>query len=382
VPFALANETPTGLVNVEGCRIYKYEHYLRAPFMQDPGMFYWFDVTAVSVDAGLPPMWRWQEANRSPVFLCHAPAAEKTESTPWRSIVWPTFPETYSDLAFTVTSHGPSEPNIIRLVADDWKCERKTPVTAAVWWGSYIGYRYEAFQPQLSAPPVKPDYFLLRIWDDVPASADVPFSHPNNIIWEYKAHDYDEVLVGYDKHPEGQAGPREPVFRYSVRLPKPAWFWQEDVNNIYWFSVVAVYDRSNPSYDWGWTNHMYNFNDDAVAGYLDISGVVPIWRWEELYDQTGKSEDMSFILFTWPWPPCWGYLTQCHGDADGDGWVKGSDFLALKNSWYKCYPDPLYDPCADFDRNGCVKGSDFLILKKYWYTSPPPDCPRGGKWPP
>ena len=48
---------------------------------------------------------------------------------------------------------------------------------------------------------------------------------------------------------------------------------------------------------------------------------------------------------------------------DNDGEVKGSDFLALKGSWYKCYGDDGYDPCADFDRDGCVKGSDFLILK-------------------
>jgi hypothetical protein len=51
-------------------------------------------------------------------------------------------------------------------------------------------------------------------------------------------------------------------------------------------------------------------------------------------------------------PGCWGYLTQCHADCDNTGDVKGSDFLAFKNSWYKVYPDAEYDPCADFDRNG------------------------------
>jgi hypothetical protein len=273
--------------------------------------------------------------------------------------------------------------NIRRLVADDWPCDQNTPVTALVWWGSYIGYRYEACRPTIIAPPVRPDYFLLQIWNDVPAGVDLTYSHPNNVIWKYRAYDYDEVLVGYDKHPLGSTGPlREPVFRYSVRLPKDAWFRQRHVKDIYWLSVTAVYKYgTDPLYDWGWTNHRYVASDDAVAGYVTPSDP-PLWKWEELFDQTGVSEDMSFILFTWPWPPCWGYLTQCHGDADGDGWVKGSDFLALKNSWYKCYPDPLYDPCADFDRNGCVKGSDFLILKTHWYTSPPPDCPRGAKWPP
>jgi len=80
-------------------------------------------------------------------------------------------------------------------------------------------------------------------------------------------------------------------------------------------------------------------------------------------------------------PACWDQ-TQCYGDSDNDGQVKGSDFLALKASWYKCHPDPDYDPCADFDRDGCVKGSDFLILKSNWYQTVSDDCTPGGTWPP
>ncbi|MHC4088351.1 MAG: LamG domain-containing protein, partial [Planctomycetota bacterium] len=222
---------------------------------------------------------------------------------------------------------------IDRMVADDWRCDLETPVTAAVWWGSYIGYEYYACQEEQLPDPVKPDYFLLTIWTDVPAGADpdpdVPFSHPGKKKWEYTAYDYDEVLVGYDKYPHGIRN--EPVFRYSVRLPEHAWFLQEDVNNIYWFSVVAVYKAgTDPQYDWGWTNHPHAFNDDAVAGYFDP--IVDEWTWEELYDQTERSEDMSFILFTRPectfyghpdyleWlsvgkPDCWCCPRQCHGNA-------------------------------------------------------------------
>jgi len=77
-------------------------------------------------------------------------------------------------------------------------------------------------------------------------------------------------------------------------------------------------------------------------------------------------------------PACWNWPAQCHGDTDNDGEVKGSDFLALKNSWYKCVPDPDYNPCADFDRDGCVKGSDFLILKNNWYQTVEANCPPEG----
>ncbi|MHC4621106.1 MAG: DUF7901 domain-containing protein, partial [Planctomycetota bacterium] len=306
------------------------------------------------------------------------------EGGPWQELTYPVVPlqalqEDRIDLAFAITT-GDEDVNTIRLVADDWRCKDKRPVTEAVWWGSYIGYRYQPCQDWLMMPPVKPDCFLLQIWDDVPAGVDLPFSHPNNIIWEYKAYDYDELMVGYDKHPELEPPLRtEPVFRYSVQLPKTAWFRQKDVNDIYWFSVVAVYESRVPNYNWGWTNHEYGFNDSAVERFRGLPGG---WFWDELFDQTGARQDMSFILFTLPWPECWAYLTQCHGDSDNTGWVKGSDFLALKNSWYKCYSDLLYDPCADFDRNGCVKGSDFLILKNNWYQNPPANCVQGGKWPP
>ncbi|MHC4619638.1 MAG: right-handed parallel beta-helix repeat-containing protein, partial [Planctomycetota bacterium] len=47
-------------------------------------------------------------------------------------------------------------------------------------------------------------------------------------------------------------------------------------------------------------------------------------------------------------PDCWSLTcpTQCHGDSDCDANVKGSDFLALSNSWYACYGEPNYNPCA------------------------------------
>jgi hypothetical protein len=505
---------------------------------------------------------------------------------------------------------------IDRLVADDWKCKGKTPVTDIVWWGSYIGYEYKPCHGEFMPLPVKPDYFLLNIWTDVPANADltVPFSHPNETIWEYKAYDYDEVLVGYDKHPEGiniaicgapfdpswnndvqakllatgqfnsvdiitvntitptlaqlqaynavlvysdaiyadanalgnvmadyvdagggvvcamfeigygtgplphptaqmkgrwdrqgyyviprtqQYGPpqatlgtvyvpthpimqgvstfdggttsarptpttiippgatlvadwsdrsplvvtktiggvpradlglyppssdsrsdfwvsstdgallmanalswvasnlpttlgREPVFRYSVRLPKDDWFLQKDVNDIYWLSVVAVYKGpvSAVTYPWGWTNHPHAFNDDAVAGYLDPA--VGVWSWNELFDQNGDTEDMSFILFTEPgcfpcahqdyfeWlavgkPDCWCYPRQCHGDATGEPpeggakagyWYVGlGDLNVLISAWKILEPAVFPTPsgpgiatipggiCADFSHS-------------------------------
>jgi hypothetical protein len=327
------------------------------------------------------------------------------------------------DQAFEIGT-TPEEPQIQRLVADDWPCNGQTPIVAAVWWGSYMGYGYEACQypPGSFMPlPVKPDYFLLTIWDDI--AADDPnnqytYSHPNDIIWQYRAHKYDEVLVGYDKYDiYGQeVSPNEPVFRYSVRLPESEWFHQEDVNGVYWFSVVAVYDVNRPNYSWGWTNHEHVYNDDAVGGWYDMySGE---WLWDELWSwQANESIDMSFILFTepgcfpschddyWIWmsvgkPYCWCNPRQCYGDAawdtggstkTGQYWVGASDLAILLNAWEVC--EPPFGPgvstipqgiCADFahDVGGSTKtgqyrvgASDLAILLTNWDVCEPPFGP-------
>ena len=96
-------------------------------------------------------------------------------------------------------------------------------------------------------------------------------------------------------------------------------------------------------------------NDDLVAGVAE--------------------GEMDPVIKTYP--ACWDELTQCYGDSDNSGDVEDSDFLALKDSWYKCYGDLDYNPCADFDRDGCVKGFDFLTLKSNWYKNVPANCTPG-----
>jgi len=260
------------------------------------------------------------------------------------------------------------KPNISRMVADDWICTRRTPVTAVVWWGSYIGYNYQACQtgPQPN-PPVKPDYFLISIWTDVAAGDpcnEYPYSHPGRKIWEFATGMYDEVMVGFDKHPEQMPPLRsEPVFRYSVRLPQEMWFKQPSYRSVYWLSIVAVYMPGNdPPYPWGWTNHEHVFGDDAVAGRLDTSGSEPKWVWDELYDQTGASEDMSFILYTDP-----NECSNC-ADYDADSIVNFADFADFADEWKWNGPAGGYSN-SDLDCNGAVDIYDLDIFADLWLTS-------------
>ena len=395
--------------------VYKYSFYPTQPFPQegspDNPIIYWLDVQARPLTQNPEARFGWKTRdiddghfNDDAVWVADV---ETYNGTDWRELIYPTehpLAGQSIDLAFELTSNVVTTELVIhRLVADDWKCKKETPVTDAVWWGSYIGYQYKPCHGQSMPLPVKPDYFLLTIWGDVPAghSTQAPFSHPKgpDPLWKYKAYDYDEVLVGYDKHPHATPGTtraREPVFRYSVRIPKENWFMQEDVNNIYWFSVVAVYEAgTDPLYDWGWTNHPHVFNDDAVAGYLDTA--VGMWTWEELFDQLENSQDMSFMLFTepecliggnagpleysdwvaWGKPDCWCYTKQCRGDINGKPFlgkpVTGADLIIFKAAFNKTDADLALVPngiCADLNHTTFlgkrVTGADLIIFKAYF----------------
>jgi hypothetical protein len=261
----------------------------------------------------------------------------------------------YEDSNSMGIENAPGNLNIWRLVADDWRCVKRTPITAIVWWGSYIGFAYEACGSSLPTVPEKPDYFLLNMWTDVPANPSDPnsYSHPDHKIWEYKASNYDEVLVGYDKNPQGD--PNEPVFRYSVRLPEDKWFHQPDYNEVFWLSVVAVYDTV-PMYDrWGWTNHAHTFNDDAVAGTLSGS----TWNWQKLEYQPGSSEDMSFMLFTDP--------AECSTCANYncDSIVNFVDYADFADNWLNSVPPGGYNN-SDLNCDGNINWKDVEIFVSQW----------------
>jgi len=190
----------------------------------------------------------------------------------------------------------------------------------------------------------------------------ISFSHPKDIIWEYEACDYDEVLVGYDKHPEGE--PNEPVFRYSVRLPEDDWFRQPDFNEVFWLSIQAVYDSSTPNYDWGWTNHNHMFNDNAVEGGY-VWDPEEWWHWEPLYsEQAEDSVDMSFILFTDP--------DECVNCADYniDYIINFKDYADFADDWLWTGMAGGYNN-SDLNCDGSVDWYDLKIFTDQWLDSCP-----------
>ncbi|MBN2180636.1 MAG: hypothetical protein JW715_01885 [Sedimentisphaerales bacterium] len=264
----------------------------------------------------------------------------------------------YSDHKSMALEQDEELLSVSRRIADDWICESQGPVTAIAWHGSYIGYGYEACKCEQTPEPRRPDYFLLSIRENNAAAIADLYNIPGETIWEFRAENYDEVLVGYDKNPEGE--PNEPVFRYSVRLPEDAWFRQETPESIYWFSVVAVFEESSGEipYDWGWTNHSHTFGSAAMS--LDAESQTTS-QWQPALDNDARPVDMSFMLFTapeitpiahWKFDETEGTTAidstgRHHGRVYGGTWAEGIIDGALNLNGLNGYVD-----CGDSDLLG------------------------------
>jgi hypothetical protein len=284
-----------------------------------------------------------------------------------------------------VTTSGAQPPVRVPIVADDWACEDSRPVSDIHWWGSYRGWEEE------TPPQIVPVGFHIGIWTDVPAGADpcVPWSHPDEMIWEYVA-DMGQVsqeYVGCDFYPDMPFVP-DSCFQYDLQLPINEWFWQEGPENIYWLSISAVYSDpcALPPYLWGWKTREHFYNDDAVRIFEPTPPVIGsvFLSGEPIKDPCGVSMDMAFELTTphkcYPdtdpdyslWlsvgePVCWCYRYQCKGDTDNqfsgkdkDGnrqYVTLPDLTIFNAGWLKRDSDPAFSTfiCADFDHEFCGK---------------------------
>jgi len=338
VPFAVAGEGFTGMINNEGSRIYRYTYDLPAPFIETSNEIYWLDISAISNNPAAPAIWRWQEHQRSPQPIIY-PAAQSLDDGPWQPIVWSGDPPRFTDMAFAIGSSGEEiikwqqAPHPFELteayrgwdeysvygqhqiVADDWICLDDQPVTGIRWWGSFQGWS------EVWAPWPSPTAFVITIWSDVPQGPGEPFSHPAQVLWQVLCRDFTYQPAGWEFDPRRPLAPPETVFLFEQRFSRKEWFWQEPGHNIYWISIAALYEDAGGEpvqYPWGWLTRPHMFNDDAVRifdptapvpGSSFVAGE-PIW-----WPTPEESWDMAFQLLT-PSP-----LDIVIDGTDGaDGW--------------------------------------------------------------
>lgn len=149
VAFAAANETDTGQVNAEGCRIYQYSTELPTPFVQPNWAEHWLEISALSADPGAPPAWRWQESDRRLYYIgggLIVTTAEKSMQEPWHIVNWPPVPPemlwrcSILSMQLLGLGAGPSG-EVNRIVTDDFRSDGR-PITTVTWWGCYLDNTY------------------------------------------------------------------------------------------------------------------------------------------------------------------------------------------------------------------------------------------------
>ncbi|MBN1996848.1 PKD domain-containing protein, partial [candidate division KSB1 bacterium] len=187
-----------------------------------------------------------------------------------------------------------------RIVADDWICFDKRPVTDVHWWGSYADWNADA------PPEYGPQKFHIGIWTDVPAGADIEYSHPREMLWEYTVErsELNEHYAGCDFYPEMMDKP-DACFRYDLILPEHDWFIQPGDTTVLWLSIAAIYEKVPDNYIWGWKSRKHYFMDDAIViddplmphpGSVYIKGKPVMHSWDMAFELTtnATTEDLDF----------------------------------------------------------------------------------------
>ena len=224
------------------------------------------------------------------------------------------------------------------IMADDWECNDERPVTDIHWWGSFIGWQGNTL------PPIVPQAFHIGIWTDVPVSANNPFSHPGDMVWENVCTSWAWNYAGVDIDPRPDGQIDETCFQFNQLLSEPEWFHQapqvDGTPNVYWLSIAAIYpqgiDPASPDFfPWGWKTRPHHYNDDAVRIFSPIQPI-PGSAWisgEPVEFPLGVSWDLAFELTT-NQPKCPG-LTA---DLNDDCVVNLPDFAVMASEWLLTSP--------------------------------------------
>jgi len=138
----------------------------------------------------------------------------------------------------------------------------------------------------------------------------------------------------------------------------------------------ALYETAGP----GLSGTICTITGDASA---TVTVEEDLTRGGVVYE-TGAGADIlvtgdQTITVGWPYPACWDYATQCHGDADNNVTVDIADWPAFRDGFAKSYPATQYtaNACGDYDRNGVINIADWPEFRDNFAKTPASDCAAG-----
>ena len=231
------------------------------------------------------------------------------------------------------------------VLADDFACTTTGPITDIHLWGSWLGDSHGTITN-----------FWLGIYNDVPAatnaaSGKITPSHPGaNLLWQQSF-----TLGQYAESPyaTGTEYFYNPTNNQIVGGDTQAWYYcfypanpfiQQGTATAptnYWLAVRAQLDPQTTQL-FGWKTALVPYNDAAVWGTVDASGL-PAGDWQSMTNPlTAKPIDLAFKLTTptnLPPPTCcpetngvkYGQNPNLRTGLDVDatsahGWVLADDF--------------------------------------------------------
>ena len=188
-----------------------------------------------------------------------------------------------------------SSEEVATIVADDFVFPPAGGVWAGLailhWWGSYPGWQP---QPHPEGHVPRPDYFVIRIFEDEPA----PHSpRPGPLVHEERIDRFEQEYFGVVVR-EAATPSGEPVyeyehkFEYRARLAKP---FRPQAPGRYWLSICA--GPVACEWTWGWATSPVHWGSPAMAGTVAGSGG---WLWKPASSPSGEPVDMAFTLASAP----------------------------------------------------------------------------------
>ena len=188
-----------------------------------------------------------------------------------------------------------------KVLADDWECTETGPVTDIHFWGSWA----DDIPGQITNVHVS-------IHSNIPASPDVQYSHPGDLLW---SRDFDpSQFATVDPWGEGDQGwfdpntgayfPNNHMYFHQINITDIRDAFVQNVGGIYWLDIsVTVADiPGTPPALWGWKTSKDHFMDDAVwSDYATPGRSTDEALWNELFDPiSGESLDLAFVITPTP----------------------------------------------------------------------------------
>lgn len=284
IPINQIQVMPTGQFNNVGLEIVYYSWDIPQSdwYPQQPGLTYWFDVSAYSNDANFPCLWTWQQAGTQFQINCWPV---------WKDI--PGVPDWHvldgANMAFRITSVDFAPREVNKVVADDFVSDGR-PISAIRWWGSYWD---ERFAPEFPDGLFEVDGWLLSFHHNIPTPGapacppDIANDPPPTVIGLYFAPVEAVQIVPLDM--VDCLG--HPVYEYKVNLaaccllcaqpdPRDDTFpalpdvFAETAGSAYWLDIQAVVGgRWEPGVD----PSCSFFYTDHIPSNLDPNG--HFWGW-------------------------------------------------------------------------------------------------------